>query len=312
MAILVLAADMSLAPEYEAPQSQGDSSTGVVSQACAYTCAAADTVTIIRPGRGWRRIDFAELWRFRELLYFLTWRDIRVRYKQTVLGGAWAIIQPVVTMVIFTIIFGKFGKMPSDGLPYPIFLYAALMPWQFFSSAVTSGGMSLVNQAHLLRKIYFPRLFVPTGTIGTCIVDFALAFGVYGVLMVWFGIYPGWNILLLPLLLVLTLMTALGVGFILSSLTVTYRDLKFVIPFMMQVWMFASPVVFPVSLLEGPYRWVLALNPMTGIIQGYRSALLNQPIDWSLLMIATGMGLLCLVFGTYNFARTERRFADVA
>ena len=272
-------------------------------------------VTVIRPKRGWQAIDFGELWRYRELLYSLAWRDVKVRYKQTVMGAAWAILQPLMTMVVFSVVFGKFAKIPSDGYPYPIFLYAGLLPWTLFSGAVSKAGVSLVNQSHLLTKIYFPRLFVPTAGVGACLVDFALSWSVYAGLMLWYQHVPGVTALLLPLLVLLTMLTALGVGYILASLTVTYRDFRFVVPFMLQIWMFLSPVIYPVTLAGDDhqwFRWVLMLNPMTGIIEGFRSALLNRPLDPASLATAAVLGVSIFVFGLYNFRRTERRFADVA
>lgn len=272
-------------------------------------------VTVIRPKRGWQAIDFGELWRYRELLYFLVWRDVKVRYKQTVMGAAWAILQPLMTMVVFSVIFGKFAGIPSDGLPYPIFLYAGLLPWTLFSGAVAKSGVSLVSQNHLLTKIYFPRLFVPTAGVGACLVDFALSCTVYVGLIVWYAYVPGPFAVLLPLLVLLTVITSLGVGYILASLTVTYRDFRFVVPFMMQIWMFLSPVIYPVTLLDDGrhwFRWVLMLNPMTGIIEGFRSALLNRPLDLPSLATAALLGVSIFIFGLYNFRRTERRFADIA
>ena len=267
---------------------------------------------VIRPRKGWISIDWAEILRYRGLLYFLVWRDVKVRYKQTVLGAAWAIIQPVFSMIIFSIIFGSFAKIPSRGLPYPIFVYAGLLPWTFFANAVRLSGMSLVNQSHLLTKIYFPRLFVPTASVGAGLVDFALSFGVYIGIMLWYMRLPGLTVLLLPLLVLLTILTALGTGYLLAGLTVTYRDFRFVIPFMMQAWMYASPVVYPVTLLPEKYRWIMAMNPMSGIIGGFRSTLLNQAIDWSALGISSLVAISIFLFGLFNFRRVERRFADIA
>lgn len=279
--------------------------------------AAQCDVTVIEPSRGWRAIDFSELWRYRELLYFLTWRDIKVRYKQTVMGAAWAILQPVVTMVIFTIVFGRMAKIDTGTTPYAVFVYAGLLPWMFFANAVASAGASLVGQAHLVTKIYFPRLLVPTASVGAGLVDFALSFVVYwAVMLTYFRLgridqLPGVGLLVLPALVVLTLITALGVGYVLASLTVVYRDFRFVIPFMVQVWMFLSPVIYPVTLVPKDYAWLLALNPMTGVIQAYRSVLLGQPMDWALLGISTVIAVTVFVFGLYNFRRAERRFADI-
>ena len=266
---------------------------------------------LIKPKKGWQAVDFGELIRYRELLYFLTWRDIKVRYKQTVLGATWAILQPVVSMIIFSIIFGKFAKIPSDGVPYPIFVYAGLLPWTFFASAVSRSGTSLVTSAHLVTKVYFPRLLVPTGNVAAVLVDFALSFVVYVFIMLWYQYLPGPLILLLPALVVLTVIAALGTGYVLTSLTVSYRDFRIVIPFLLQIWMYASPVVYSATLLPERYRWILALNPLTGIIGAFRSSLLNQPMDWSSLGISTLVTIVIFVFGLFNFRRTERRFADI-
>ena len=268
--------------------------------------------TIIRPEKGWLAIDFAELWRYRELLFFLIWRDIKVRYKQTVLGAAWAIIQPVFSMIVFSIIFGSFAKIPSDNVPYPIFVYAGLLPWLFFSGSVSQAGMSLVSQANLLTKIYFPRLYVPAASVGTALVDFCLSACVYVCLMLWFMHTPGWPVLLAPVLLLLTIITALGVGNILASLSVTYRDFRYVIPFMLQVWMYGSPVVYSATMIPAAYRPLMAINPMYGIIAAFRSALLNLPVDWMALGISSVVALGLFVFGLYLFRRTERQFADIA
>lgn len=275
--------------------------------------AAADaTVLVIEPPRGWRAVDFGELWRYRELLYFLVWRDIKVRYKQTVIGAAWAILQPLCQMVIFSVIFGAFAKIPSEGFPYPIFVYAGLLPWTFFANAVSQSSVSLVNQSQLLTKVYFPRLFIPSSSIGVGLVDFGLSFCVYVCLMLWYGHAPGVSVVLLPVLLLLTMMTALGVGVFLASVTVAYRDFRLVVPFMVQIWMYLSPVVYAVTLVPEKYRWLMAFNPMTGIIGGFRSVLLNQPVDWNALGISAVVASLVLFIGVSNFRRTERRFADIA
>ncbi len=274
---------------------------------------------VLRPPAGWQSPNFRELAYYRELLYFLIWRDIKVRYKQTVIGAAWAIIQPVCTMVVFSVIFGRVAKIPSEGVPYPVFVYAGLMPWIFFSNAVSQSGLSLVNQANLLTKVYFPRLFVPSASIGAGLVDFALSFLVYLCIIGWYwpglsasGHTPGVNLLFLPILVILTMMAAMGTGLCLSGLTVVYRDFRFVIPFMMQIWMFLTPVVYPVSILEGKYHFLLSLNPMTGIIGGYRSIFLNQPLDIQALIVSIVMTVSLFIFGLYYFKRTERRFADIA
>lgn len=276
------------------------------------TAGGGGDVTVIRPRPGWQAVDLRELWQYRELLFFLIWRDIKVRYKQTVLGAAWAILQPVTSMVIFSIIFGRFAKIPSDGVAYPIFVYAGLLPWIFFEKAVSQSAVSLVTQSNLLTKIYFPRLFVPAASVGAMLVDFALSFVVYVFIMLWYMHLPGLLILLFPGLLLLTVVTAVGAGCLLASLTVSYRDFRLVVPFMLQIWLYCSPVVYPVSLFPERYQWILALNPLTGIIGGFRSALLNQPMDWLLLGVSSVVALGLFFFGLLNFRRTERRFADVA
>lgn len=273
--------------------------------------AAPLEVSVILPRQGWQPVDYRELWRYRELLYFLVWRDIKVRYKQTVLGAAWAILQPVLSMIIFSIVFGRFAGIPSDGVPYPIFVFAALLPWTFFQNAVSISGTSLVLQANLLTKIYFPRVFVPVSGILASLVDLALGFCVYFAIMLWYMQFPGFSVMLLPALLLLTVMTATGAGCLLSALTVSYHDFRYVVPFMLQAWMYASPVVYPVTMFPEKYHWILAINPMVGIIGAFRSTLLNQPIDWLSLGVSTFTAFALFVFGLLYFRRTERRFADI-
>ena len=276
------------------------------------TLTASQVETIIRPRPGWIAIDWRELWDSRELLAFLVWRDISVRYKQTVLGLAWAILQPVFTMVVFTVIFGNLAKMPSHGAPSPIFVYAGLLPWMFLSTAVTGASQSLVNQQALLTKIYLPRLFVPAASVGGGLVDLAVSFGVFAILMAIYGVMPGWGVLAVPFLVLLTLVASLGVGLALAALTVTYRDFRYVIPFMIQAWMYLSPVIYPVTLVPPKWQLLLAVNPMVGIIDGFRSALLGTPWNLPALAISTGCACTSLLFGLFYFRKTERRFADVA
>lgn len=273
---------------------------------------ATGTETVIRPRKGWINIDWAELYRYRELLFFLTWRDILVRYKQTVLGVAWSVLQPVFMMVVFTVIFGRLAKIDSEGLPYAVYVYAGLLPWTFFSNAVSLSGLSLVSQQALLTKIYFPRLFVPTSSVGAGLVDLAISFLVYGVILAVYGIVPSAGIIWLPLLVVLTVLAALGFGYTLAALTVSYRDFRFLVPFMMQAMMYISPVVYPVTLVPERYHWLLALNPMTGIIGAFRSAVLGTPWNPTTLIVSTLVTLMLFVFGLFFFRRTERRFADIA
>ena len=267
---------------------------------------------VIRPRPGWIGIDFNELVRFRELLFFLVWRDVKVRYKQTVLGVAWAVLQPVFAMLVFSVIFGNLVGIDSEGFPYPVFVFAGLLPWTFFANAVTQGGQSLVNQQQLMTKIYLPRLFVPTASSGSGLVDMGISFGVYGIILAWYGVAPGLELLWLPLLVLLTVVTALGFSYLLAALTVAYRDFRYVVPFMIQALMYLSPVVYPVSLVPERYQWLLALNPMAGIIDGYRSAILGKPWNATALAISTAMAIALFVVGMFYFRKTETRFADVA
>ncbi|MEO9114775.1 MAG: ABC transporter permease [Gemmatimonadaceae bacterium] len=268
--------------------------------------------TVIRPRPGWISINWRELLESRELLYFLIWRDISVRYKQTVLGIAWAVLQPVFSMLIFTVIFGKLAKMPSDGHPYPVFVYAGLLPWMFFSNAVTGASQSLVNQQSLLTKIYLPRLFVPAASIGGGLVDLGVSFGVFAGLLVIYRVAPGWGILAIPFLILLTVVAALGVGLTLAAITVTYRDFRYVVPFMIQTWMYVSPVIYPVSIVPEKWQGLLALNPMVGIIDGFRSSLLGAAWNTSTLSVSAVSACLLLAYGLFFFRKTERRFADIA
>jgi lipopolysaccharide transport system permease protein len=272
---------------------------------------------VIQPSRGWIRINFRELWQHRELLYFLIWRDIKVRYKQTVLGMAWAILVPVLSMAIFTVIFGKFAGF-EDLLPaslagaYPIFTFAGLLPWLFFSNAITQGGTSLVNQQHLLTKIYFPRLFVPTAAVCGVLMDTLISFVVFIGLALYYGVMPGPNLLLLPVVAVQTLMAALGIAYALSALTVSYRDFRFVVPFLVQIWQFLSPVVYPTAIVPEAYRPIFALNPLVGIIEGVRWCTLDVPISWTVIAVSWLSTITLFAFGAMYFRKTERRFADIA
>jgi lipopolysaccharide transport system permease protein len=272
----------------------------------------APSITVIEPKTGWVPVDFKEIWNYRELLYFLTKRDIKVRYKQTVLGGLWAVIQPAFTMLVFTLFFGRLAKMPSDGLPYPIFVYAALLPWTYFANAVSASGNSLVGSANLITKVYFPRIVVPASAALSGLLDFFIALFVLGALMIYYQFVPGWGILLFPFLVALTFLCAVGVGLWLSALNVQYRDIRYAIPFLIQVWMFVSPVIYPVSLVKGNYQWLLALNPMGGVIHAYRASLLgHQPIEWSLLALSALIIVALFLGGLYYFRRMEKVFADV-
>ena len=270
-------------------------------------------VVTIEPSKSWVALNLRDLWNYRELLYFLTWRDVKVRYKQTVLGVAWAIIQPLFTMLIFTLFFGKLAGIETQtgGIPYPIFAYAGLLPWMFFSNALTTSGNSLVGSAHLITKVYFPRMMIPGAAVAAGLVDFAIAFVILVILMFYYGVAPAWTALMLPVLVMLTVVLALGMGMWLSALNVKYRDVRFALPFLLQLWMFVSPIIYPSSFLPQKYRWLLMLNPLTGIIEGYRSALFGKPFNWTALGVSTLIGLLLLVYSSYSFKRMERSFADI-
>jgi lipopolysaccharide transport system permease protein len=270
-------------------------------------------ITIIEPKKGWVPIDFKEIWAYRELLYFLTKRDIKVRYKQTILGGFWAIIQPAFTMIVFTLFFGRLAKIPSDGIPYPIFVYVGLLPWTYFSNAVSNSGNSLVGSANLITKVYFPRLIVPSSASLAGLLDLFIAMFVLGVLMIWYQFVPSViGVFIFPILVGLTFLCAVGVGLWLSAMNVQYRDIRYAIPFLIQIWMFVSPVIYPVSMVEEKYQWLLALNPMGGVINAYRASILgHQPVDWSLLGVSAAMIFLLLISGLFYFRRMEKVFADV-
>jgi lipopolysaccharide transport system permease protein len=267
--------------------------------------------TIIRPNQ--RGLGLSEAYARRELLYFLIWRDIKIRYKQTVLGIAWAVLVPVSQLVIFTVIFGWLAGIKPDGeYPYPLFVLAGLVPWTFFAQSVTQGGQSLVNQQQMLTKVYFPRLFVPTGAVGGCFVDFVISLGIYAAVTGWYHFTPSWQVIFAPLFVILTVVASLGAAYLLSALTVTYRDFRYVVPIMIQLLMYLSPVVYPVTLLPERYRWLLGLNPMAGTIDGFRSAILGKSWNFSIVLTSAASAVLLLLIGCIYFRKTERRFADIA
>ena len=270
-------------------------------------------VTVIKPSRGLSFVDFRELWRYRELTYFLVWRDVKVRYKQTLLGAAWAILKPFLSMVIFTIIFAGLANLETDGAPPPVFYYSGLIPWVFFQDGVTKAGSSLVRGSNLITKIYFPRLAIPLASVIAGLVDFGLAFLVLIGMMVFYGVAPTSAVWTLPLFLLLALITALGVGLWLSALNVSYRDVGYVTPFLVQAWMYASPIVYSASIIpEGWARVVYGLNPMAGVVQGFRWGILGGAAPSpSMLLSAVGVALALLVSGLFYFRRMERTFADV-
>ena len=267
---------------------------------------------LIRPSRGWAALDLADLWQYRELIYFLTWRDIKVRYKQTVLGGAWAILQPFLTMVVFSVFFGRLAGIPSDGLPYPIFAYCALLPWQLFAHALTESSNSLVANERLITKVYFPRLVIPISTILAGLLDFLIAFVVLIGMMMYYGIAPTAAVWTLPLFLLLAVGAALGVGLWLSALNVQYRDVRYTIPFLTQFWLFLTPVAYPSTLVPVSWRALYGLNPMAGVVEGFRWALLGKTEGpGALLAVSVTIVVLVLVGGLYYFRRMEKTFADV-
>jgi len=267
---------------------------------------------IIKPSRGWFSLHLNELWQYRELLYFLTWRDIKIRYKQTVLGAAWAIIQPFLTMVVFTLFFGKLAKIPSEGVPYPIFSYAGLLPWTFFAQAMNQSSDSLVGNAHLITKVYFPRLAVPLSATLAPFVDFCIAFMVLIGMMFYYQIFPTGTLVWLPAFLLLAFATSLGAGLWLSALNVQYRDVRYTVPFLTQLWLFATPVIYPSSTVHSPWRIILGLNPMTGVVEGFRWALLGiGEAPGAMIYTSMGVSLLLVFTGLIYFNRMEKTFADI-
>ncbi|MEZ4863294.1 MAG: ABC transporter permease [Caldilineaceae bacterium] len=273
---------------------------------------SAPAVTILRPTPGWVALDLRELWVYHELLFFLTWRDIKVRYKQTVLGAAWAIIQPFFSMVIFSLFFGRLAGIPSDGLPYPIFAYAALVPWTFFANGLTQAANSLVMDANMIKKVYFPRLIMPAATVVAALVDFALAFVILLGMMAFYGIAPTTNVLWLPFFLLLALITALGVGLWLAAMNVQFRDVRYTVPFLVQAWLFATPIAYPSTLLAEPWRTLYGVNPMAGVVEGFRWALLGTAqAPGPIVAVSALVAILLLVSGAFYFRRMEKAFADV-
>lgn len=271
----------------------------------------APPITVIEPRRGWSAPDLRELWAYRELLFFLVWRDVKVRYKQTALGASWAIIQPFFTMVVFSLFFGKLAGVPSDDLPYPIFSYAALVPWTFFAQGLTQSANSLVASQNLIKKVYFPRLAVPVATVLAGVVDFVLAFAVLLGMMAFYGIVPSAQFVWIPALLLLALVTSLGVGLWFAALNVMYRDVAYVVPFVVQLWLFATPIAYPSSMLPEPWRTLYGLNPMAGVVEGFRWSLLGtETAPGPMLAVSAVAAAAILVGGVFYFRRMERSFAD--
>ena len=281
---------------------------------------STDPFIRIRPTKGWVSLNFEELWRYRELLYFFVWRDIKIRYKQTILGASWAIIQPLFTMVIFSLFFGRLAQVPSDGIPYPLFSYTALVPWTFFANGVTQASNSLVNNADMIRKIYFPRIALPIAAVSAGLVDFTLAFIVLIGMVIGFSIVPAANydaqltlrVIWLPLFLLLALVTTLGVSFWFSAMNAQFRDVRFVVPFLIQAWLFITPIAYPSSLLSEPWRTLYGINPMAGVVEGFRWALLGtDTAPGSMMIVSVVAAFLILIGGTYYFRRMETKLADV-
>ena len=266
----------------------------------------------IEPSRGWVALNLSELWAYRELLYFLTWRDVKVKYKQTIIGAGWAILQPLTTMLVFTLVFKKIADISSEGIPYPIFAYTALLPWNLFATALNRSTVSLVSQVGLISKVYFPRLIIPLSAAFSGIIDFAIAFVILVGMMFWYGITPRWAILSLPLFITIGLIAALSVGLWLAALNVRYRDVGHAVPFLIQIWMFASPVAYPVGLIPEKWRLLYSFNPLAGVIEGFRWALLGKESpDFRVIAVSTMVVFALLFGGLIYFKRTERTFADL-
>jgi lipopolysaccharide transport system permease protein len=268
---------------------------------------------IIKPQRSLLYIDFSEMWKFRELLYIFIWRDVKVRYKQTILGVFWAVFQPVITMIIFTVFFGKLAKIPSDGIPYPIFVYSGLLLWNYFSAALTKTSGCMITNVEMIKKIYFPRLILPLSSTATPLVDFFLSFVIFGLIMVGFQFMPNLaGIALLPILLLISFLASCGLGLFLASLNVKYRDVRQILPFFIQLLLFLTPVIYPVSMIPENFRWISYLNPMSGVITIARSSLLDSaPIDFFLLFITFFISITMFIAGIFYFNKTERYFADI-
>ena len=266
---------------------------------------------VLRASRSWVPLNLRDLWIYRELLYFLIWRDVKVRYRQTVLGVAWAVIQPLCAMLIFTVFFGRLAGIKSEDIPYPLFAYAGLLPWTFFANALTNSGNSLVGSQNLITKVYFPRMVIPMAAVAAGLVDFGIAFLLLLGLMAWYRVVPGVGLLLLPLLTIVISLLAMGVGMWMSALNVKYRDIRYALPFVTQLWMFVSPVIYPASVVPAKYRWILAINPLTGLIEGFRAALFARAVDWQGLAVSTLLTAGIVLYALYAFRRMEREFADI-
>jgi lipopolysaccharide transport system permease protein len=270
-----------------------------------------EPLVTIQPSRSWSALNLRELWAYRELLYFLVWRDVKVRYKQTALGVAWVVMQPLLTTVIFTLFLGRMVGVPSDGVPYPLFLYAGMLPWTFFTGAITFSSNSLVGNSHLITKVYFPRALIPAAAVAARLLDFAVGFAVLVFLMAWYRVGLTPNILMLPVCVLLVMLFSLGLGMAASAVNVKYRDVGVIVPFVLQLWMFAAPVVYPVSLVPEGWRRLYALDPLVGIIEGFRSSLFGRAFDWVSLATSAAITLALLVYASFFFRRVQTQFADI-
>jgi lipopolysaccharide transport system permease protein len=270
-----------------------------------------EPLVVIEPSKSWAPLNLRDIWKYRELLYFLTWRDIKVRYKQTALGVAWAVIQPVTTMIIFTLFFGRLAGVPSDGIPYPLFAFSGLLLWTFLSNAITNSSGSLLGDSRLITKVYFPRMIIPCAAVGAGLVDLCIASVILAGLMFYYGAVVTWSLLLLPALVLLITLLALGIGMWMAALNVKYRDVRYALPFMIQLWMFASPIIYPLSLIGTKWRWLYSLNPLAGIIEAFRSSLFGRPVNWVALAVSAVITICLLIYSAYTFRRLEKSFADI-
>jgi homopolymeric O-antigen transport system permease protein len=276
-----------------------------------YTSLPEKPLVVLEPGNSWTAINLRDLWIYRELFYFLIWRDVKVRYKQTVLGVVWVVIQPLLTTLVFTIFLGVLVRVPSNNIPYPLLVYSGLLPWAFFSSAITGSGNSLVANAHLITKVYFPRMIVPGAAIGGRLLDFGIALIILAALMIYYGVQATGNLLMLPLLIALITMFTWGFGMWVSALNVRYRDIGVILPVFIQLWMFVSPVAYPVNLVPAKWRWLYFLNPLAGIIEGFRAAILGLEFNWGPLAYATVITFVLFIYSAYAFRQMEKSFADI-
>ena len=294
-----------------ASRADGGASSDEVASSDRARASVREPLVVIEAAQSSLAPDLRELWAYRELLFFLTWRDIKVRYKQTAIGAAWAVIQPLATMLVFTLFFGRVAGASAPDVPYPLFAYAGLALWTYFANAISNSGNSLVGSANLITKVYFPRAIIPTAAVASGVIDFVIASVLFFALALWYGVAPGRTLIFAPLFVLLATLCALGTGMWASALNVRYRDVRYALPFVVQIWMFASSVIVPSSFVGARWRWLLRLNPMTGVIEGFRASLFNLEIDWRATTIAALITLALLVSGLLYFRHTEEKFADV-